>query len=133
MRLIVATLAVALLANSAQAENNVPGSTLEALGLGTMKANSGSQVRGMSSNAVTGGTSLVSGVLVDGTTNSFIFGSDANVSGASAENAGLQPLTVSSSGQGSSIALSLDVLSVNGQFSGILLGIAGGNSAAAAQ
>jgi len=118
------------------AETHVPKSTLDTLGLAGMQTVSdeeGMQVRGMSSNAMTMGLSLVSGLLIDPDTKSFIFGTDTNAAASSAENAGKQVLTQASHVQSSALNLSLNVSSVGGVFNGVLMGGAGGSGMAAGQ
>ncbi len=118
------------------ADTYVPQSTLSSLGLGEMEVVSdevGMEVRGMSGSAMTMGLSLVTGLLIDPNTKSFIFGSDANAASATAENAGKQILTQASHAQASALNLSLNVTSTNGVFTGTLVGGAGGSGVAMAQ
>ena len=115
---------------------DVPQSTLAELGLAGIEIVSdaeGMQVRGMSANAMTMGTSLVSGLLIDPATKSFIFGTDANAAMASAENAGLQVLTQATHTQESAINLSLNVTTLTSTFIGTLVGGAGGSGFASGQ
>ena len=126
----------ALICAPAMADNHVPRATLEMLGLGEMEVlndSQGMEVRGLSGNAVTMGLSMVSGLLIDTNTNSFVFGSDTNNAMATAENAGLHILTMVGHSQMSAVSLNLDVTTINGAFSGILMGGAGGNGAASAR
>ena len=133
----VASAMVVLMASQAFAgDNRVPESTLDSLGLAGMESVSdeeGMQVRGMSANAMSMGMSLVTGLLIDPGTKSFVFGADANMAAATAENAGKQILTQASTAQNSSVHLSLDTSSIGGVFSGYLYGTAGGSGTAAGQ
>lgn len=133
----LASVAVVLMASqSFAADTHVPKSTLESLGLSgfeTVSDEEGMQVRGMSANAMSMGLSLVTGLLIDPETKSFIFGTDANAAAATAENAGKQVLTQVSHKQNSSVSLSLDTSSVGGFFTGTLYGSAGGSGMAAGQ
>lgn len=114
-------------------EGDVPPSALAALGLGDMTPISDSQglaVRGLSSSAATMGTSLVFGQLLDpATPGNFFVASDTNGGGSSAENGGLQILSLATSGpQGSSIAGQLTLQSGDPlitSFLGTFLGNAG--------
>ena len=118
------------------ADGNVPRFTLDVfglVGLETMSSEDGMQVRGMSGNAASMGLSLVTGVLFDPDTNSFVFGADANAAASSAENAGLQVLTRASHEQASGASLSLDVATLTSTFSGVLIGGAGGAATASSQ
>ncbi len=137
MRYAFALVAVLMAAPVFAGEGHVPQSTLDAIGLAGMETLSdaeGMQVRGLSGNAHTQGLSLVSGLLIDSLgTKSYVFGSDTNYAHATAENAGLQVVTQASHEQGSGIALSLDVMTLTSQFSGMLLGGAGGYGFAASQ
>ncbi len=133
----VASVMVVLMASQAFAgDTRVPQSTLDTLGLAgleTVSDEEGMQVRGMSASAMTMGLSLVTGLLIDPETKSFIFGADANAAAATAENAGKQVLTQVSHIQASSLNLSLNVASVGGIFNGSLMGGAGGSGMAAGQ
>jgi len=136
MRYAFALVAVLMAAPVLAGDGHVPQSTLNAIGLAGMETLSdaeGMQVRGLSGNAHTQGLSLVSGLLIDLGTKSFVFGSDTNYSHGSAENAGLQVLTQATHIQASGLALSLDVTSPQGIFSGLLAGIAGGSGTASSQ
>lgn len=83
----IATLSVLIFAGAASAEDGrVPQSTLASLGLGDMQIlsdDAGMDVRGMS-GATAWGTSVVSGLLLDPNTKSFLIGTDANMSGSTA-------------------------------------------------
>jgi len=133
----LAVIFAALVAAPALAgDGNVPQSTLNVLGLAGMETLSdaeGMDVRGLSGNAHTQGLSLVAGLLIDPATKSYIFGTDANYAHADAENAGLQVLTSAEHEQGSAVALSLDVTTLTSEFSGILIGGAGGFGFASSQ
>ena len=133
----VASAMVVLMASQAFAgDTRVPQATLDTLGLAgleTVSDEEGMQVRGMSASAMSMGLSLVSGLLIDPATKSFIFGTDANAASATAENAGKQVLTQASHIQSSSLNLSLNVTSVGGAFNGVLFGGAGGSGTAAGQ
>jgi len=114
-------------------ENGVPPSALAALGLGGMEPVSDSQgmeIRGLSSSAAAGGTSLVFGQLLDPSSpGNFFVASDTNGGGSTAENGGLQIFSLATSGpQGSSIAGQLTLQSGNPlitTFTGVFLGNAG--------
>jgi hypothetical protein len=117
-------------------DGHVSQSTLSVLGLGGLEVVSDAeamQVRGMSGNAWTQGLSIVSGLLIDPNTKSYVWGSDVNMAHASAENAGLQVLTQAEHAQSSAVALDLQVTSVPGIYSGVLAGTAGGSGVAASQ
>ncbi len=133
----VASAMVVLMASQAFAgDTRVPQATLDTLGLAgleTVSDEEGMQVRGMSASAMSMGLSLVSGLLIDPQTKSFIFGTDANAASATAENAGKQVLTQASHLQSSSLNLNLNVISVGGAFNGVLFGGAGGSGMAAGQ
>lgn len=130
------TLAAALMLLAAPAlagDNHVPQSTLAAVGLGEMQVlddAQGHEVRGMSSNALAMGLSLVSGLIVDPASKSFVFGSDVNAAMATAENAGLNPFTTAQTNQLSTINLNLIVLpsATHPGFNGFIVGAAGGNA-----
>lgn len=134
--LLAALVAVLSTSTAFAGDGHVPRATLDNLGLSGMEVlsdDAGAEVRGMSGNAMAMGLSLVSGVLIDPNTKSFVFGADVNQAMSSAENAGLQVLTRAQSQQASAIALNLDVTSVNGQFIGTLVGGAGGSAFARSQ
>lgn len=139
MRTICALVAAALLfaAVPAQAaDGRVPSATLKALGLGdltVMSDRDAQQIRGQSSGVMAMSQSLVTGLLIDPNTKSFIFGTDTNGAMSSAENAGLQVLSQASTSSTSSVSLNLTVTSANGTFTGALIGGAGGGAAAAGQ
>jgi hypothetical protein len=117
-------------------DGNVPQPTLNVLGLAGMETLSdaeGMHVRGLSGNAHTQGLSLVTGLLIDPATKSYVFGTDTNYAHADAENAGCMVFTWAEHEQASGVALSLDVTTLTSDFSGILLGAAGGFGYAASQ
>ncbi len=133
----VASVMVVLMASQAFAgDTQVPKSTLDSLGLAgfeTVSDEEGMEVRGMSASAMTMGLSLVTGLLIDPNTKSFVFGADANAAMATAENAGKQILTQASHNQASSVNLGLDTTTAGGFFVGTLFGTAGGSGMAAGQ
>lgn len=133
----LAFLLAPLMAASADAgDSHVPQSTLAAVGLADMQMLTdaeGAEVRGLSGNAAARGLSLVSGLLIDPATNSFVFGSDVNATMANAENAGLQVFTMANTFQNSAIALDLNVITGVSFYNGILFGAAGGNAFASSQ
>ena len=110
-------------------DGRVSQATLSALGLGQMEVLSdadGMQVRGMSSSAMTMGTSLVFGQLIDPATKSFVVASDINTAGATAENAGKGLPSSAQHVQGSGVALTLNVATLHSSISSNLSGISGG-------
>ncbi len=86
----------------------------------------GLQIRGMSAGAMSMGTSIVSGFLIDPATKSYVFGTDVNGAMSTAENAGLQVYTAAGHTQASSLALNLNVTTAISSFVGSLTGGAGG-------
>jgi hypothetical protein len=89
----------------------------------------GMRVRGMSSNAASGGSSLIFGALTfnDASGTQFVAGSDFNTSRSTSENAGLNASSTANHAQGSGLILTLGPI-INGvglQFSGALTGQAG--------
>jgi hypothetical protein len=128
-------LVVAVLALSAPAfagDGQVSTADLNALGLGQMQPLSdvqGMQVRGLSSNAASGGSSLIFGQLsfTDAAGTQFVVGSDFNTSRSTAENAGLNASSTAIHSQGSGLILTLGpIVNAAGlQFSGALTGQAG--------
>ncbi|MGD9858045.1 MAG: hypothetical protein AB7U20_24125, partial [Planctomycetaceae bacterium] len=110
-------------------EGQVSNQTLSAVGLGGMQVMSdvdGLQVRGLSSNAASGGSSLLVGQMAfnDANGTQFVFGSDFNTSRATSENAGLNAVSTAQHNQGSGLILSLGPI-VNGGglvFQGVLTG-----------
>ena len=111
-------------------DGNVSPSTLTALGLGGIQIMSdadGLEIRGMSSNAAVSGGSLVVGVLVDPLTSSFLVLSDTNGYASSAENAGLNAISIATGGPAASgISGTLDVNFPLPVFFGSFIGGAGG-------
>ncbi|OHB82496.1 MAG: hypothetical protein A2V98_24440 [Planctomycetes bacterium RBG_16_64_12] len=133
---LVAVFVCLLAAPVFAADGNVSQPTLDILGLSGMQTLSdedGMQVRGMSSAAWTQGLSLVSGLLVDPATKSYVLGADVNRADASAENAGFQVLSQASHAQSSSLSISLEVTTSTSSFIGMIIGGAGGSGSAAAQ
>ncbi|HEX5103140.1 MAG TPA: hypothetical protein VFV87_04985 [Pirellulaceae bacterium] len=130
--LMIAAL-VAMVSVPAFAEDgHVSKATLRSLGLGGMQVMSdadGMQVRGLSSNAASGGSSLVAGQLAfnDASGTQFVIGSDFNTSRATAVNAGLNASSTSSHNQGSGLILTLGpIVNAAGlQFTGTFAGQAG--------
>ena len=127
-----ATLAVVLSFSAVPAfaeDGNVSESALQSLGLAdiqSMTDEEGMEVRGMSGSAMAMGLSLVTGLVIDPATKSFVFGADANAAMSTAENAGKQIFTQAQTVQSSSVALSLNVVTSTSSFSGVLVGGAGG-------
>jgi hypothetical protein len=119
--------AILVAAPALATDRQVPDSTLAAVGLSGLEAMSdaqGNQVRGMSTGVRSFGVSMVSGLIIDPVTNSFIFGSDANTA-SSAVIGGF-----AASQQTSAVSLNL-VIESNGTypgFYGTLLGGAGGSA-----
>ncbi len=131
----LATLMALFLAGPAMADDgHVPHSTLQSLGLGDMQVlsdNDGMSVRGMG-GAKAWGTSIVSGLLLDPATKSFVFGTDANMSGSTATGGGKLGATAYQNNY-SSIDLGLVVNTNTSNFVGLLYGGAGGYSFASGQ
>jgi hypothetical protein len=131
--LILAAAAIVAFSSSAFAgDGNVSRANLSALGLGGLQPMSdaqGMQVRGMSSNAASGGSSLIFGALTfnDGSGTQFVAGSDFNTSRSTAENAGLNASSTANHSQGSGLILTLGpIVNAAGlQFTGALTGQAG--------
>lgn len=133
---VLATIVTFLLVGPALAgDGMVAPSTLKALGLAGMQTVSdaeGMQVRGLSAAAATAGLSVVSGVLYDPNSQSFVVGADASSASACEETTccfyALDPThTVLSA-----IELTLDVTSGGIVFSGVLVGGGGGSGMAGA-
>jgi hypothetical protein len=131
MKMCLAIVAVSLMAAPAMADE-IPRGALAQLGLGGMEVMSdaqGMQVRGRSSNAVVGGTSLIFGQLVfdsdSGT--QVVAGSDVGHYRSSAENAGLNASSTVMGNVGSGFNLNLGpIVNFAGlQFEGTLTGQAG--------
>jgi hypothetical protein len=115
---------------------DVPLSTLKSLGLGSLKQMSdaeGAKVRGMSSGTSAMGTSLVSGLLIDPATKSFIFGASADAAMSSSENAGWGTYSEAGAETSSAMELNLTIDTGSSYFTGTLYGGAGGSSASFAQ
>ncbi len=138
MKTAIAAFAVLLVVGATPAfaeDGQVADSTLAAIGLGDMQVVSdaeGMNVRGMSSSAMSMGTSLIFGQLIDPATKSFVVGSDVNTAGSTATNGGKNIVSQASHFQGSSLGLQLDVSTLTSNFSGILGGVAGGSGLAVA-
>jgi hypothetical protein len=133
---IAAVLSATLVAPAFAADGHVPAKTLKSLGLGSMQLLSdadGARVRGMSSSAVAMGTSLVSGLLIDPVTKSFIFGTSADASMATSENGGSGIPSHAGSSQNSNVNINLSVVTSTSSFSGTLVGGSGGSAVAWAQ
>lgn len=85
----------------------------------------GAKIRGTGGSAATAGSSFISGMLLDGTTKSYIFGVDTNRGMATLQQAGIvgpiDPFHVQSSNLG--LALEIENL-----FRGTLIGGAGGTA-----
>lgn len=126
--------AVLLIAGATPAfAGDVPQATLAELGLGEIQVMTeveGMEVRGMSSNAMSMGTSLVFGQLIDPATKSFVAGSDINTAGATAENGGKWSFSFANHAQESSLYLNLDVVTSTSLFQGALSAQAGGSGLA---
>ncbi|MGE3999537.1 MAG: hypothetical protein AB7I48_04920, partial [Planctomycetaceae bacterium] len=128
----MAALFTLFVAGAARAEDgHVPQSTLASLGLGDMQVlsdNDGMAVRGMS-GATAWGTSVVTGLLLDPDTKSFVIGTDANMSGSSSS-AYSKHGSFAYQDNHSYVELALVVSTSTSNFTGLLIGGAGGNSAA---
>jgi hypothetical protein len=125
---LLLVLAIGLFAAPAQAsDRRVPDSTLAAVGLSNLQMLSdaqGNEVRGMHRNAKAFGKSLVSALILDPESNSFIVGTDANSATASVQG------RLAASQQTSAVAVSL-IVEPSGNFSGFssaILGGAGGSA-----
>jgi len=109
------------------ADRPVPQSTLASVGLSgleTMSDAQGDQVRGMHPGVRAFGVSMVSGLILDPVTDSFIFGSDVNSASSGVHG------SFAASQQASAVALTL-VVQPSGEypgFSGTILGGAGGSA-----
>jgi hypothetical protein len=129
----LAALSALFLAGSTQADDGrIPQSTLASLGLGDMQVLSdddGMAVRGMSGAAAGWGTSVVMGLLLDPATSSFVIGTDANSSGSSSTGHSKYGSYVYQTNH-SSVELALVVSTPTSNFTGILIGGAGGSSSA---
>jgi len=128
MKQLLTIVAMCLVATPALAED-VSDHTLAALGLSDLQRvddSQGMQIRGMSSNATTSGTSLVFGQLVADlpTGTNFIVVSDINHGFDTAHNHGLNAFSSAIHHQGSAAEGSL-VIQTNPGFSGHFSGLAG--------
>lgn len=83
------------------------------------------KVRGTGGSAATRGHSFLSGMLMDGSTKSYVFGLDTNMGFATLEQAGIVGPIDPFHRQESNLGLSLDV---QNSFKGVLLGGAGGTA-----
>lgn len=94
-------------------------------GLAPMTNAQGSKIRGTGGSAATAGSSFISGMLLDGTTKSYIFGVDTNRGMATLQQAGIvgpiDPFHV----QQSNLGLALEIENL---FRGTLIGGAGGTA-----
>lgn len=133
-RILSLVFVLAVVATPALADDgNVSQAALADLGLGNMQVVSdtaGMEVRGMSSNALAFGASLVFGQLLDiNNPGNFFVASDTNGGIATAENAGLNAASLAANGpQGSSIIGNLTIQVGNPLvpvFNGMFLGNAG--------
>lgn len=120
MRASMMVAVLALLAAPALAEEGrVSNAKLKALGLNGMTVMSdaeGMQVRGMSSNASSGGASLIVGQIAFSTAegNVFTFGSDYGFGFGSGENAGLNALTTALHNRAAQLVLALGTINIAG-------------------
>ena len=92
MRCILGVLVMLVAVPVLAEDGRITRSTLDEIGLGGIQAVSdeeGSQIRGASSFAHASGQGVVSGLLVDPWTSSFVFVSDVNTGFATSHNAGL--------------------------------------------
>ena len=132
-RLIAVTLLMSLVAVPAiSAEGQVSPSTLASLGLADMQILSDEQgmaVRGLSGNAIASSLSIVTGFLIDPSTNNFVGSTDAHAALANAENAGRNAPSIAITEHLSLMGLEL-IIETNGVpfSSGILVGSAGGSA-----
>ena len=132
-QLIAVTVLMSLIAAPAFSnETHVPQSTLASLGLSEMQVMSDEQgmgVRGLSGNAIASSLSIVTGFLIDPTTNNFVGSTDAHAAIANAENAGRNAPSSAITEHLSLMGLEL-IIQTNGTpfSSGILVGSAGGSA-----
>lgn len=128
---------VAFVAAPAAAEDGqVSATALKALGFSSSQVATdaeGMQVRGMSSLAVSGGLSTVSGVLLDPQTGANIVGTDANFALGGAFNAGPNIGSVATHAQGSGVAGFLNVNTAVSSYAGSFQIVTGGYGYAFAQ
>ena len=133
---LAVVLALLVAAPALAAEGHVPQSVLRIQGLvdaETVSDEEGMQVRGMSGYASARGISLVTGLVIDSATNSYVFGIDVNAAKSTAVNAGHRVRSRANHVQGSAVALSLHVETGNTPssfFDGYLIGGAGGSGVA---
>jgi hypothetical protein len=120
---LLLAMAVALWAEEAQASDRpVPASTLAAVGLPDLQMLNdaqGNEVRGMHRGAKAFGKSIISALILDPESNSFIVGTDANSATASVQG------RFAASQQTSAVAVSL-IVEPSGNFSGFSSAIIGG-------
>jgi hypothetical protein len=110
-------------------DGQVADSTLSALGLGGMQTISdaeGMEVRGMSSSALTMGTSLIFGQIIDPDTKSFVAGSDVSMARSFEKRHG-KGISSAKHVTGSALEMELEISSKLGKFEGELFGVAGGH------
>jgi len=125
--LACATLCAGLQANVPQAAAAEPASLSHygLAGMVPMSNKEAAKIRGTGGSAATSGSSFISGMLLDGTTKSYIFGVDTNVGKATLQQAGIvgpiDPFHV----QSSNLGLAMDIENL---FRGQLLGAAGGTA-----
>ena len=86
-------------------------------------------VRGLSGNAIASSLSIVTGFLIDPSTNNFVGSTDAHAALANAENAGRNAPSIAITEHLSLMGLEL-IIETNGTpfFGGILVGSAGGSA-----
>jgi hypothetical protein len=111
-KFVAVVFAVLVAAPVLAGDGQVSQKDLAALGLGKLQSMSDSQgmaVRGLSSNAASGGQSLLFAQLsfTDANGTQFVLGADVNVSATSAENAGLNASSTALHSQGSGVIISL--------------------------
>lgn len=133
---LIAILVCLLAAPALGDDGHVPQATLDTLGLAQMETLSyeeGMQVRGMSGSAATIGMSVVTGLIIDPNTKSYIFGTGTNFAGACLET--ICPLSPPDPyhEQASGVDLGLEVFSGGEEFLGLLFGGAGGSAIALAR
>jgi len=133
---LAAILASLLAAPAFADDGHVPQATLDTLGLAnmeTLSAEEGMQVRGMGGSAAVIGVSVVTGLIIDPDTKSYVFGTSTDFAGACLET--VCPFSPPDPFQehASALSLGLNVVSPLGAFDGLLIGGAGGSATALAQ
>lgn len=133
---IVAIVMAFVTAPVSASEGHIGQATLASFGLGDIQIMSdqqGMKIRGQGGNASAMGLSIVTGFLIDPSTNNFVGGTDAQSAMANASNAGKYAPVIVSSNQESLIVLQLDVV-IDGTpfFNGYLIGNSGGSARATA-